>query len=116
MANDPVQITGGQAVIVAQEYILGYYVADQTWVQWKAAEGMAARTVVKPLAKNALVRSFTMRVGAARADATTLANAGQVRLQAETDGSKIIVVDFGMLRTVSGVGRVDGAPSSGMAI
>jgi hypothetical protein len=63
---------------------------------------------VHALAKNTLVRKFTVRVGAARADATTLANSGQVRLQAESGGAKIIVVDFGMLRTVSGVGRIGG--------
>src|SRR6185503_6260683 len=48
---------------------------------------------------------------ASRADGTILTNSGQVRLQTETGDDKIIVVDFGMLRTVSGVGRVVGAPS-----
>ncbi|MEO7086638.1 MAG: hypothetical protein ABI442_16170 [Gemmatimonadaceae bacterium] len=52
------------------------------------------------------MRAFTVRVSAARADGTTLDNSGQVRLQTDTGGAKIIVVDFGMLRTVSGVGRV----------
>ena len=86
-----------------------YYVKDETWIPWVAADGVASRTVVRPLARNALVRRYTVRVGAARADGTTLDNAGQVRLQAEDGGAKIIVVDFGMLRTVSGVGRVGGA-------
>ncbi len=89
-----------------------YYETGSTWIPWTNADGVASRTLVQPLARNALVRRFTVRVGAARADFTTLANAGQVRLQAESGGSKIIVVDFGMLRTVSGIGRVggDGAP------
>jgi hypothetical protein len=63
-------------------------------------------TLVPALARNALVRGFKVDVTATRADTTTLANAGQVRLQADSDGSKIIVVDFGMLRTVSGIGLV----------
>ncbi len=90
-----------------------YYEKGTTWIPWVDADGVATRTLVTPLARNALVRAFTVRVGAARADFTALANAGQVRLQAESGGSKIIVVDFGMLRTVSGIGRVggDGAPS-----
>jgi hypothetical protein len=90
-----------------------YYEKGTTWIPWVDADGVATRTLVKPLARNALVRAYTVRVGAARADFTALANAGQVRLQAESGGSKIIVVDFGMLRTVSGIGRVGGdkAPS-----
>ncbi|MGQ0648995.1 MAG: hypothetical protein ACT4P7_15675 [Gemmatimonadaceae bacterium] len=89
-----------------------YYEPDSTWIPWTEADGVATRTLVQPLARNALVRRFKVRVGAARADFTALSNAGQVRLQGETGDSKLVVVDFGMLRTVSGVGLVggEGAP------
>lgn len=93
-----------------------YYETGFTWIPWTDADGVASRTLVQPLARNALVRRFTVRVGAARADFTTLANAGQVRLQAEPENSKIIVVDFGMLRTVSGIGRVGGPGAPDMTI
>jgi hypothetical protein len=93
-----------------------YYVKGETWIQWVSADGVASKTLVRSIAKNALVRRYKVSVGAARADGTTLANAGQVRLQAETGGAKIIVVDFGMLRTVSGVGRVGGAGAPSMTI
>ena len=70
----------------------------------------------RAFAKNALVRQYTVRIAAARADGTTLANSGQVRLQAETGGSKIIVVDFGVLRTVSGVGLVGGVGAPAISV
>lgn len=96
----------GEKVLVAD---FAYYSPGETWIPLANADGVASRTLTRALAKNALVRRYTVRIGAARADGTTLANSGQVRLQAETGGSKIIVVDFGMLRTVSGVGLVEGA-------
>ncbi|MEP7000470.1 MAG: hypothetical protein ABI969_08310 [bacterium] len=96
--------TSGVTVDRAYEY----YKQDVTWLKWASADGVASRTLTQALAHNALVRKFTVRVGAQRADGTTLDNSGQVRLQTEAGGSKIIVVDFGMLRTVSGVGRVGG--------
>lgn len=107
---------GGRSIDIATTLDRGlktYYEKGTTWIPWVDADGVATRTLVKPLARNALVRAFTVRVGAQRADFTALANAGQVRLQAESGGTKIIVVDFGMLRTVSGIGRVggEGAPS-----
>lgn len=91
---------------------IGYqvYFKGQTWIPWTSADGVASRTLTRPLGRNALVRQFKVRVAASRADGTTLANAGQVRLQAEGKDGNIIVVDFGMLRTVSGVGRLEGAP------
>jgi hypothetical protein len=101
--------TIGTPVGIAVDY--NYYIRGKTWVEWGSADGVASRTLTQALARNALVRKFRVRVAAARADGTTLANSGQVRLQAEPgDDRKIIVVDFGMLRTVSGIGRVDGAP------
>ncbi len=93
-----------------------YYEKGTTWIPWTDADGVASRTLVRSLARNALVRVFTVRVGAARADITALAHAGQVRLQAESGGSKIIVVDFGMLRTVAGIGRVGGAGAPALTI
>lgn len=84
-----------------------YYKKDTTWIPL-SADGVVSRTLVQPLARNALVRKFTVRIGAGRADRTTLNNAGQVRMQSDENGIKIIVVDFGMLRTVSGVGATGG--------
>ena len=111
MDQNLTELTEGVEISMLENVAFQYYRRGETWVEWGDAEGVSSRTLVKSLAHNALVRAFTVRVAAARADGTTLANAGQVRLQAETEGSKIIVVDFGMLRTVSGVGRVDGAPA-----
>jgi hypothetical protein len=93
-----------------------YYLPGDTWIPLKNADGVASRTLTRALAKNALVRQYKVRIAAARADGTTLANSGQVRLQAETGGSKIIVVDFGVLRTVSGVGLVGGAGAPAITI
>lgn len=94
-------------VNISEELI---YVRDVSWIPWVDADGVASRTIVRHLAKNALVRKFAVRVGAGRAQATTLANSGQVRLQNNDPHTKLIVVDFGMLRTVSGIARVDDNP------
>ncbi len=93
----------------APEMRVSEHVRYETWIPWVAADGTAMKTMVRHLAKNALVRRYTVSVGATSADKTTLANSGQVRLQAETGGAKIVVVDFGMLRTVSGIGRMHGS-------
>jgi hypothetical protein len=96
----------GPGDLIGDKIAYPYFVPDETWIALASADGIASRTIVKALAKNALVRKYVVRVGAARADGTRLDNAGQVRLQAESGGSKILVVDFGMLRSVSGVGRI----------
>lgn len=104
----------GVTIGLGKEQILAdftYFSLGETWIPLANGDGVASRTLILPLAKNALVRKYTVRIGAARADGTTLANAGQVRLQADDGTSKIIVVDFGMLRTVSGVGLVKDAPA-----
>lgn len=93
-----------------------YYRDESTWVQWVGADGVVSATKDFPLAHNALVRAFTLDVGAARADRTTLDNAGQVRLQVDDGDSKIIVVDFGTLRSVSGVGYVGNAGDPSLRI
>ncbi|MEO8620394.1 MAG: hypothetical protein ABI625_04960 [bacterium] len=108
--------TGVTSIGVNVDRAYAYYQQDVTWLKWASADGVASRTVTQALAHNALVRKFTVRVGAERADGTTLDNSGQVRLQTEAGGSKIIVVDFGMLRTVSGVGRVAGLAAAGLRI
>lgn len=89
--------------------LINYYQRGTTWIPWADADGVASRTIVKALAHNALVRAYTVRVGAARADFTTLANAGQVRLQSDDNGTMVVVVDFGMLRTVSDIRRIEGS-------
>src|SRR5438045_2309281 len=108
-----VGITGVGATV---DRAFEYYKQDVTWLKWASADGVASRTLTQALAHNALVRKFTVRVGAERADGTTLDNSGQVRLQTEVGDSKIIVVDFGMLRTVSGVGRVGGPAAPDLRI
>jgi hypothetical protein len=103
---------GGPSVFEVPDKIgLQFYRSGQTWIPWAGAEGVASRTLTRTLARNALVRQFTVRVAATRADRTTLANAGQVRLQSQSAGERVVVVDFGMLRAVSGIGRLEGAPS-----
>lgn len=92
--------------------LINYYQRGTTWIPWADADGVASRTIVKSLAHNALVRAYKVRVGAGRADFTTLANAGQVRLQSDDNGTMVIVVDFGMLRTVSDIRRIEGARAS----
>jgi hypothetical protein len=103
--------TVGEAVgTAADKAEIQTYFQGKTWIPWVSAEGVTSRTVTRALGRNALVRQFRVRVAATRADATTLANSGQVRLQSSDPHDKVVVVDFGMLRTVSGVGRVPRAP------
>jgi hypothetical protein len=88
------EVEGGNAI----------YRSGDTWIPQQTADGIVSRTLVKTLARNALVRRFEVIAQAQRADATTLANAGQLRLQFESGSTKFVIVDFGMLRTVGGVG------------
>jgi hypothetical protein len=106
---------GTAAVFEISELGFEFYLSGQTWIPWASAEGVASRTLTRTLARNALVRRYTVRVAASRAERTSLANAGQVRLQAQSGGEMVVVVDFGMLRAVSGVGRLKGAPAMEIA-
>lgn len=109
------KIVSDKVSLPGKDLKLEYFKVNTTWIPL-SADGVVSRTLVQPLAKNALVRKFTVRVGAARADRTSLNNSGQVRMQSDDGGIKIIVVDFGMLRTVSGVGRVGGTVAQELII
>jgi hypothetical protein len=73
-------------------------------------DGIVSRTLPIVLRRNAVVRRFDVVVQAARADATLLGTAAQVRKQSEHLGLVTVVADFGTPRTVSSVGVVDGSP------
>jgi hypothetical protein len=65
-------------------------------------DGITTASLDITLPKNAVVRQFDVVVGAKRADATLVANVGQVRTQDSILGVSA-VIDFGVPRTVSAV-------------
>ncbi len=66
--------------------------------------GRSAAAIEITVTRDALVRECRLRLGAVRADTTLMTAAGDVRLDGATGSSgATFVVDFGMLRTVSGV-------------
>src|SRR5437764_3174126 len=72
------------------------------------ANGASSVEQVLPLPRNALVLPpFTVTVRAGRADWTRCRDVGQVRQQGNAGGGTSVVVDFGVLRTVAGVGLTD---------
>jgi len=102
---------GGDQILLLDEFTTGTIFEEHVrWVPQKTVDGIASRTLEKTLGRNALVRRFDVVIRAVRAEATSLANSGQVRLQLESGTTKIVVVDFGVLRTVSGIG-VTGIPT-----
>jgi hypothetical protein len=112
-------LTGGTLGVIGASEFTKYasYELGGTWITGPA-DGVGSRSLTLSIAKNALVRKYTVRIGATRADGTTLDNSGQVRLQAQSGDSNVVVVDFGMLRTVSGIGHVAPQPAGlpGMTI
>ena len=91
------------------------------WGSQVAADGAASRSLAVQLHRNALVRRFAVRVGAARAEAVLLGNAAQVREQSASGGRRTVVADFGTLATVASVGVLGAgglvfATSSGILI
>ncbi|MCX6627066.1 MAG: hypothetical protein NTW28_05495 [Candidatus Solibacter sp.] len=71
-------------------------------------EGSTFKTLEVKLRRNALVRGFDVVVTAARAAEVAAGVAGQIRTASKSGGTTSIVVDFGALRTVSGISLPSG--------
>lgn len=86
-----------------------YFAEFETlFVSFVNPDGISRVELKKTLHRNALVRNLSYTASAVRADKTLLKYAGQVRNQEASSGLSIVIVDFGVLRTVSAVGLIAG--------
>jgi len=102
--------SGTQNLVVGQtaNQIAVFPLVIQLFHNQLTANGASSVEQLLQLPGNALVLPpFTVTVRAGRADWTRCRDVGQVRQQGNAGGGTSVVVDFGVLRTVAGVGLTD---------